>query len=379
METRMIKKKMIHHGGLLVAAMVLAACGGGGGNNGPVGVTPLGPAPLSTPDDGVKAIALLAATTSDLGVGDSPLTATAKSSQISGEKSLFAASAVAIKEWSLRRRPASSSIESNGTMAKAGVTEDCDTGRTVYYDPVSRTIPSPIFPQDNILRVDPGEDFDCVYFVNETGSIREEYDGSFEDGCSIDEFSTCDGEMFYFKEGTPANRYRLAFVDESTAVESSSVSILFAEVHVYFPEQDTLAAVKLDLDLTVRDGGEAFRGNFQLGGSDFFVIKDAPGMTVMTTTLELDGDVGFGSPEAPATCTVGKVNFDTTEPLVISTNPDSFSESITDGVLKISSGGNIATLTFNSDRSVTVQINDGASKVYTETEFNALIADSSCV
>ncbi|MFP5358251.1 MAG: hypothetical protein ACLGHI_07350 [Gammaproteobacteria bacterium] len=373
----MIKKKVIPHGVLLMAAMVLVACGGGGGGNGATGGTPLGPAPLSTPDDGVKTIALLAATTSDLGVGDSPLTA--KSSQTPGEKSLFVASATAIKEWSLRRSTTSKSTESYGTRAKAEITEDCDTGRTVYYDPVSRTIPSPVFPQDNILRVVPGEDFDCVYFVNDTGSIRDEYDGSFEDGCSIDEFSTCDGEMFYFKQGTPANRYRLAFIDESTGVESSAVSILFAEVHVYFPEQDTLAAVKLDLDLTLRDGGEAFRGNFQLGGSDFFVVKDAPGMTVMTTTLELDGDVGFSSPDAPATCTVGKVNFDTTEPLVLSTDPDSFSESITDGVLKISSGGNIATLTFNADKSVTVQINDGASKTYTEAEFNALVADSSCV
>jgi hypothetical protein len=372
----MIKKEVIQHCVLLMTATILAACGGGG-NNGPVGSTPLGPVPLSTPDDGVKATALLAATMSDSGVGDSPLTA--KSSQKSGERNLLVASAAAIKEWNLREKTRGSFTKSDGVISKAEETVDCDTGRTVYYDPVSRNIPSPIFPEGKTLRVDPGEDFDCVYFENDTGSIRDEYDGSFEDGCTVDAFNSCDGEIFYFKEGTPGSRYRLAFIDESTAVESSMVSTLFAEVHVYFPGQDTLAAIKLDLDLLTRDGGEEFRGNFLLGGNDFFIVKEAPGATATTTTLELDGDVGFGSSDVPANCPVGKVNFDTTKPLVISSNdPNTVDQSITDGVLKISSGGNVATLTFNADKSVTVQINDGVTKTYTEAEFNALIAESSC-
>lgn len=317
------------------ASVTLAACGGGGGSS-EHNVS------LSSKDDVLREIGNLSAFVDFSGITNDAMAAAA--SAASAPKARFVGSALK----TLRLASANP-----GLSAKAVTVHDCDSGSYseetltgtytfALFDSTPRTVS--IYREDNNH---------CIYDYED--GYREIYDGHYESGG----YTPNTGDRYsYLRLGTGSSVYRYREEWSGNSGYPSTEEM-----------QGLLERRAGDSDAEVR--ADDFRDHYtEPGYSADITLGDGELMRLLIadTGLRADGSIYYST----SVCRGGTLRYTTTTPISVP------QEGTAQGVLKMESGNESATITINADGSATVQFGNGNSLTLSASEVLAALDESPC-
>lgn len=316
-------------------SVALAACGGGGDHS-------ERSVSLSSKDDVLRELGNLSAFVDFSGISTDSMTAAA--SAASTPKARFVGSALK----TLRLASANP-----GLSAKAVTVHDCDSGSYseetltgtytfALFDSTPRTVS--IYREDNNH---------CVYDYED--GYRRIYDGHYESGG----YTPDTGDHYsYLRFGTGSSvyRYREEWSGDSDYPSTEEL-------------QGLLERRAGDSDAEVR--ADDFRDHYtEPGYSADIILGDGELMKFLTadTGLRADGSIYYST----SACRGGTLRYTTTTPISVP------QDGTAQGVLKMESGNESATITLNADGSATVQFAGGSSLTLSSDEVLAALDESPC-
>ncbi|WP_020651130.1 hypothetical protein [Solimonas variicoloris] len=312
----------------------LAGCGGDGHSARSVS--------LSSKDDVLRELGNLSAFVDFSGLTDGPTPPAAATA--STTKARFVGTALKSRTLAPLRA---------AVGAKAATVYDCDSG-SYSEETLSGTYTFALFDSTpRTVSIYREENNQCV-FVYE-GGYREIYDGHYERGSYTPET----GDQYaYLRFGTANSVYRYR---EELSGDSDYPSTEELQGLLERRAGDSDAEVRAD-DFRYHYTEPGYNADITLGDGELMKLLTAD------TGLRADGSIYYST----SVCRGGTLRYTTTTPISIP------QEGTAQGVLKMESGKESATVTLNADGSATVQFADGSSTTLTAGEVLAALDESPC-